>query len=406
MLLDTLVDTEITKFIETRDIKYIKNIERYTDIIKEQTITERFLRSLGFTLDETAFFLSQLKVDDIVEEKIHLTCIAYEEDSTITLTTSICPVCNQTIREDDHELEPIYEIQIKAEDYATFKQGISDKLLNIFLNREYSNNYKTMVDNIPKIVPLVGAGFSVPLGAPSWEKLFLKFKDSISEDFHSTYEVVVKSGDYFKGIPLLYTLSKSVKTDEQLKVKAAQIIEGDIDYNISSEAHNYSDLLKVKFPYYLTTNYDNALNVFNSKFSVPLELEDIDDVQNFVFVNKFRVIHLHGILDKPNSLVLTKEDYDKKYTNDGFSKKVLALMVHKSLLFLGFSFSDVYFENLYNYVQKNVGGTHFIITTNAARADELIKFNIIPIVLKINNDTEIILALRYLLKNLEMKNHV
>lgn len=405
MLLHTLVDIEITIFLETRDVRHLKNIEKYVDVLKERAITERFVRSLGFSSSEADFFISQLKIDDKIEEKIHLTCGEYEEDAVIPIIVTECPVCKQSISEDDHELEPLYQIKFETEEYSAIKRDVSDRLLNAFLDRDYSDNYKNLLENISNVIPLVGAGLSVPLEAPSWKELFLEFGNLISEDFRGTYEAMIKTGDYFSGIPVLYALSKRVKEDVQLKPIAAEIIERKIKYDIPNEKHNYIDLLKVKFPYYLTTNYDNALNHYSPKFSVPLEIEEIEDVQKFVSENKFRVIHIHGILDKPNSLVLTKDDYIKKYTDDIYTKKVLALMAHKSLLFLGFSFSDEHFTELYKYVRQIVGGRHYIITTDASRADELIRLNILPIVLKINDRNEMAMALRYLLQNLEMINH-
>ncbi|QUL57055.1 SIR2 family protein [Paenibacillus tritici] len=383
----------------------MKNIEKYVDVLKEGVITERFVRSLGFSSSEADFFISQLKIDDKIVEKIHLTCGEYEEDAVILITVTECPVCKQSITEDDHELEPLYQINFETEEYSSIKRDVSGRLLNVFLDREYSNNYRDLCENISNVIPLVGAGLSVPLEAPSWKELFLEFGDLISEDFRGTYEAMIKTGDYFSGIPVLYALSKRVKEDVQLKPIAAEIIERKIKYDIPNERHNYIDLLKVKFPYYLTTNYDNALNHYSPKFSVPLEIEEIENVQKFVSENKFRVIHIHGILDKPNSLVLTKDDYIKKYTDDTYTKKILALMAHKSLLFLGFSFSDEHFTELYKYVRQIVGGRHYIITTDASRADELIRLNILPIVLRINDRNEMAMAIRYLLQNLEMINN-
>lgn len=405
MLLDTLVDSEITKFLETRNALHLKNAERYVGLLKERVFTERTIRSLGFSSIEAELFISELKIDDNVEEKIHLICGESDEDTVTPLTAAECPICKQNITEEEHELEPLYQINIEIQEYNIIKRAVSDKLLNIFLDRDYSDNYRNLRESISNVIPLVGAGFSVPLEAPSWEDLFLGFGILISEDYRNTYEAMIKTGNYFSGIPVLYGLSKRVKEDSQLKPVASEIIERKIKYDIPNEKHNYIDLLKVKFPYYLTTNYDNALNHYSPKFTVPLEIEEIEDVQKFISENKSRVIHIHGILDKPNSLVLTKDDYTKKYTDDAYTKKILALMAHKSLLFLGFSFSDEHFTELYKYVRQLVGGKHYIITTNATKADELIGLNIMPIVLKINHRDEMALALRYLLKDLEMMNH-
>lgn len=401
-----LVDLEITKYQEKRDIGHLKNIEKYVEILNERTFTERFVRGLGFSTSEAEQFIDHLKLEDHIEEKIHLTCNMIEEDAVISITTTECPLCMEQISEEEHEFEPLYQVDLQKEEYNGIREAVSKKLLNVFLDLDYSDNYQSLCNNISSTIPLVGAGFSMPLGAPSWEKLFLEFGSLISEKFRDTYAAMIKPGDYFSGIPLLYQLSKSVREDRQLKPIAAEIIESHINYDTPNEKHNYVDLLKVKFPYYLTTNYDNALNIFSSRYSVPLEIEEIEDVQKFVSENKFRVIHLHGILDKPTSLVLTKDDYSRKYQNDAYTKKALALMAHKSLLFLGFSFSDEHFTELYKYVREIVGGRHYIVTTDASKADELIQLNIMPIVLKVDNRDETVVALKYLLKNLEMINHV
>lgn len=406
MLLDTFLDLGITKFTDNRDISSLINMEKSVSVLHGKDFTDRSMISMGFREDEIEAFINALKLDGKVEEKIYLSCEVTGEEELIAIDAAQCPCCGNPITEADHEMEPFYVIRLTKQEKKDTEKHIYQRLLSVFLDRDYEANFKKLRDNLKKVVPLVGAGFSVPLGAPSWAQLFEQFEDSIPMDSVSSYKRYIKSGKFFDGIKFLYDFSKSIKTDSQLKTQAADIIKEKTDYKVPFEKHNYGDLLKINFPFFLTTNYDLALSRFNHREgSYPLELEDIPNIQRFVSEPDTTVIHLHGIVNKPASLVLTEQDYEQKYADNNYKMKLLSLMGQNSLVLFGFSFSDVYFERLYDFIQDTIGGTHYMVTTNGDRADQLIAKSILPIVLQISEREELVYALRYLLKNLEVYSH-
>jgi len=394
MSLDTLIDTEITKFIETRSIKYLMNVEKYVQVLKENIITERFLRKLGFSSNDIEFFVFQLKFNNNIIEKIQLTCCEYQDTYEISINDLVCPICKNNINQYDHELEPLYQNTITSIEYNTLKRTVSNKLAKVFLRADYQENYNSLMSKIKSTVPLIGAGFSLPLGAPSWKDLFLEFSILIPDICKDEYIAVINEGEYFKGISMIKSESKSIRNDEQLKKKVVDILKNKLNYDISKEKHNYVDLFNLQFPFYLTTNYDNALHNFFPDLTIPIQVEDLEDMQDQILDNKFNIIHIHGILHKPKSLVLTKDDYFNKYQDKVFKDKILALLACKTLLFLGHSFSDDYFTKLYENIQHSIGGVHFIITTDESRIDDLISHNILPIIFRVNDKVEYIWALK------------
>lgn len=333
-----------------------------------------------------------------------MSCDHINDQTFIPTEDDNCPLCAQKIDEENHEMEIVYELSLSREEIQECNKHIYFSLFKIFFDHDYQANLDALVLRLNTVIPLVGAGFSMPLGAPNWKDLFLTFTSYLPETHQPAYLDYIHKFKFFEGARFLFDFSKSISEDYQLKEIAASKIREMIRYDKKRTEHNYVDLLNINFPYFFTTNYDNALTHFNYRGvrAIPIELEEIKDIQRFVWEPHTTVIHLHGVLTKSQSLVLTKKDYEEKYSSEEFVHKMSALMSQKSLLFLGFSLSDEHFNELYGNIHKKIGGTHFLVTDNSERADTFIGKGIYSMVLKIENDNERIAAQHYLLKYLEV----
>ncbi|WP_339193520.1 SIR2 family protein [Aeribacillus sp. FSL W8-0870] len=121
---------------------------------------------------------------------------------------------------------------------------------------------------------------------------------------------------------------------------------------------------------------------------MPLCMDDIEDIQEVLNEKKHRVIHLHGHIDKPASMIVDEDDYNNFYSDDKITSKLYSILGNRKLLFIGFSFNDYYFKDLYSKIIKNIGGEHFIIVPNlhVFDAKEYLKINLIPIGINVNKD--------------------
>lgn len=123
---------------------------------------------------------------------------------------------------------------------------------------------------------------------------------------------------------------------------------------------------------------------------MPQILENLDDLQDLMDDNSQKVIHLHGNVEIPNSMIVTQDDYDKLYKSEKIKSILTGIMSHKTLLFIGFSFNDEYFKDLYDKIFEFIQGEHFIIVPNLHPfdADELLKRNLIPIGINVDKNIE------------------
>lgn len=111
-------------------------------------------------------------------------------------------------------------------------------------------------------------------------------------------------------------------------------------------------LLKNKVSAVITTNYDCFLEkeVFNSDFSVFINQSDLFSANSY---NIAEIYKIHGCCTDANSLVITKDDYDKfNSSRKLIIAKMLTLFAESPLIFMGYSFTD---ENVQNIISDFIG---------------------------------------------------
>lgn len=99
----------------------------------------------------------------------------------------------------------------------------------------------------------------------------------------------------------------------------------------------------------ITTNWDDLIEQIFPKFNTYIGQEDLLFNKSY---NIGEIYKIHGCFKKPESLVLTREDYDsfeKKYVY--LSSKLLTIFVEHPVVFLGYSLSD---RNIQPIVQSLV----------------------------------------------------
>ncbi|MGC4086768.1 MAG: SIR2 family protein [Polyangiaceae bacterium] len=106
----------------------------------------------------------------------------------------------------------------------------------------------------------------------------------------------------------------------------------------------------------LTTNYDTLLErTFEPHRRVCVCVDDVDLVRSDS-VGTLEILHLHGVLHRPETIVLAYEDY-RKYPDrhNGFITKVRQLFLQHPVLFLGFGITDPNFLQWAGWLADLVG---------------------------------------------------
>lgn len=222
---------------------------------------------------------------------------------------------------------------------------------------EYMRN-KGFIDELRKIykqgniVPFMGAGLSLPYSVPDWGNLIkecalqMGIEDIGGTSFLPMLNYDLDRHDYWGAVRIIKKYLN--RTEEDIQQFIVKKISGCIPSKLEGIKNNYEDLVKYDFNIYFTTNYDHIVQKYINTNFVPVNLKDvkmnIQDLMNDVKVN--RIFHLHGHISDSNSIVISKEKYKELYDNDVYKSLFSVFSGVKTFLFLGFSFNDVFIQNI------------------------------------------------------------
>ena len=195
-----------------------------------------------------------------------------------------------------------------------------------------------------ELVIFAGAGISKYLGLPNWKELVIAiYKNVIQiDDEKETLLPAIKSNQ----LPLLDAL----ELINSYKKEAYTTLKESIDVKL--EQPSIHELIWKISPKIITTNYDKGFEKANNLISaiVPdynFELATLKNQKSFL-------LKIHGSIENVESCVLFKEDFEKIYKNESLAKSVFEdLIIHNTILFLGFSMSDPYISEIFEYLHSH-----------------------------------------------------
>ncbi|PHA57894.1 SIR2 family protein [Bacillus wiedmannii] len=316
---------------------------------------------------EINFLVKHLLQESLFEKSYAYECLKHEEHDVVEDLNEDCEFCEQKIQDSpSHFIKEIFEIR---EEFIQMVNSKQEEMLTKYLQEEYMDNYLLLKENVDKIVPFLGAGVSKPLGLPDWKGLILGMKEKLHTQNDKAYcEGLINSGDFLGALDTILEYSPTLNTEEKIKTYITQKIESDFNDDVDESKHNIRDIMNLASSFILTTNYDNALDVYRDKkkdgYSTPKIIEDIENLQSHYNKGKKQIVHFHGMAERSKTMVVTKSDYNDLYENQKTKDFLNGIMAGKFLLFIGFSFKDIYFNEIYGKVHNSIGGQHFIIVPN------------------------------------------
>jgi hypothetical protein len=215
------------------------------------------------------------------------------------------------------------------------------------------------------LVPFIGAGLSVPFKVPTWKELIENITEKYATGKYSFVKEAVnfllERNDYWGAID---TLKKFIPiVDQDIQSEIVNLIEEKKIRLEDENSHNYSDLAKMNFVLYLTTNYENLLYEYIKCETVPILLKDFNFNTQNIFDTK-RIFHLHGYISNPGSIVISRESYEELYRDKKYDNLLKLVTGTKKLLFMGFSFDDQFVRRLIKDHKSYFNGNHYIILNN------------------------------------------
>ena len=189
------------------------------------------------------------------------------------------------------------------------------------------------------LVFFVGAGASMLLGLPSWSGLAAKVLEELRQHRYLNYSEIqqLNSLDPKKQLSIAYLIA----ADNEYKLNLTQYLAGKNEGDSIYKAINDIGCSCV------TTNYDELL--------APRFVETKDGSTTSVSVNRVyerekffakllnepgAVIHLHGAISKPKTMIVTTKDYLEHYDHENVQEFLGELFEKKTILFLGYGLEE------------------------------------------------------------------
>jgi hypothetical protein len=219
------------------------------------------------------------------------------------------------------------------------------------------------------LVIFLGAGASRSAGLPLWSDIVIDVLRHPSVEKSEDYQMALKSGI----ISPLFVLDA---LENAHRKEVYDTFEASTSKTIDSEIHKALSRISRKF---VTTNYDKLIE-HNTQIkyvdpSSSYHLQKLDNADEYV-------LKIHGTCDTIDKCVIFSSDYKALYSTDSVLAKfqLQKIVSSHTCLFIGFSLTDEYVVDLFNYLNKlydSLGITHFAISTNELRHDfvETIKIN-------------------------------
>ncbi|HKH92303.1 MAG TPA: SIR2 family protein [Gemmatimonadaceae bacterium] len=229
---------------------------------------------------------------------------------------------------------------------------------------------------------LVGAGFSVRAGYPTWNSLVeslkveaeagsARRKSRPSEPGQSLLELDMKTWPEQAQRDVLWRAQKMRDHIGERRYRALMRRT----FTTPPKRDECLDIIaRLPFRHYLTTNYDRSLGtaLTRERGEAPqvktwtIESDALDMMRTFLDDGaKVHLVHLHGRISKIDSLVLTDHDYTQLYLrSDSNVRKLFALFALRRVVFFGFSLDDPDLSAILRQVTGSLGysqARHFAI---------------------------------------------
>lgn len=394
----------VSKSLNISEDIILKDLNIMVDLVKDEVFKKNIFKTVQIE-DNT---VNRILIEGIklayVSKFLEYECLTEDSIDYAVVIEEECQYCGESISNvATHILDESFRFNnafLKL--VSEYKNSELDK----YLMPAYTQNLERLKRKL-NIIPFLGAGVSIPFNLPSWKALLLEFKKGMNSSDESLYIRYLESGDYMKALTFLRRYSTLYNSEEILKKDIKEHLTSKYNKFVNSNEHNIVDILNLEPQIVLTTNYDNIISeqLVSQKngFTIPKVLTQLEDLPDLLSDRKTKVIHLHGNMDMPNTMIVTSEDYEKLYSDDKINYILNGIMSHKTLLFIGFSFDDQYFKDLYKKIYNNIQGEHFIIAPNLHpfQAIELQEEKLIPIGINVKEDkSDYVKALRIILEQL------
>lgn len=196
------------------------------------------------------------------------------------------------------------------------------------------------------LVLFIGAGISRLIGCPSWDGFAQEVLAQLTPQVINYHEkkLIESIPDPRKQLSIAKIIEKE---SANFSVDYKKIFEqkNDKEENIYKYINKYSCS-------FVTTNYDKFIcpDHMNGRSETEWRFHRRDEILAANLDARGSVVHLHGCIDRPESMVITTRDYLSHYSSGEIPKFLTHLFSRKTVLFLGYGLEEV---EVLEHVLKN-----------------------------------------------------
>ncbi|CAN7459289.1 SIR2 family protein [Paenibacillus sp. LjRoot56] len=185
-----------------------------------------------------------------------------------------------------------------------------------------------------KLVPFIGAGCSVSM-MPDWDSLVNDMRQEVGLTSETDHLLIAQT-----------------YVDTFGREKFCEFLKNKLEINEFDDEKGYIHLtiMNMGVPAIYTTNQDNVMEKgyekYGKKFRIIIEINDFAEVK----LSEQLYIKFHGDLNKPESIIFTKEDYEKriKENENALNIRLRSDLIAKNLFFIGYSFRDNNIQQMFD----------------------------------------------------------
>lgn len=185
-----------------------------------------------------------------------------------------------------------------------------------------------------RAILFVGAGASMSVGLPSWDKLIAHMRKELGVD----RDVIEGAQSEYQTLAEYYRL----KLGSLGPLRSWMDRHWTVSHDKVRQSRLHRLIVALDFPVIYTTNYDRNLEVAYEIHGKPYtKVANARDIARS-FSDTTQIIKFHGDFDDDASLVLTETDYFDRLSFDSpLDVKFRADALGKTILFIGYSLSDM-----------------------------------------------------------------
>jgi hypothetical protein len=195
-----------------------------------------------------------------------------------------------------------------------------------------------------KVHLFIGAGASSSAGLLGWADLIAEMTNRLKTDntLHSAADLdeFVKRADYLDIAELFretvgpHAYFSFLRERYRRDVRPSSLLRA---------------IAKLKVKTIYTTNYDKLLEVVFRRAGLDPPVILFPEQLNYIDENETRIIKIHGDIDHPSTIVLTRTDYAKYAARHHEFVSLLQSSINgHTMLFVGFGLRDPNFQRIYN----------------------------------------------------------